>query len=117
MSLQWAVRFGPHECPQRCSWPQSLPGWRYLCMSCGMVVGLGKVPVERGCLAAVLLGLSGCASNKPKPLGPVIEAEELPHRLSDKEKGRLVVLDVRDLAGYEQGHGAGAVRVGPAAGR
>ncbi len=46
-------------------------------------------------------------------MGPLIEAEEFARRLSDKEAGRLILLDVREPSVYEQGHVAGAIRVDP----
>lgn len=68
----------------------------------------------RTCATILAVCLGGCASNRQGGLGPVIEAEDLARRLNAKDSARLILLDVRDLAPYEQGHLAGAIRVDPA---
>jgi thiosulfate/3-mercaptopyruvate sulfurtransferase len=61
----------------------------------------------------LLILVVGCSSARQAPLGPVVEADDLAHRLSQKAADRLVLLDVRDAASYERGHVAGAVHVEP----
>jgi thiosulfate/3-mercaptopyruvate sulfurtransferase len=64
------------------------------------------------CGIAVAALMGGCSA-KVERLGPVVEPEVLARRVSESSR-RLIVLDVRDAAAYEQGHVAGAVRVDPA---
>lgn len=71
----------------------------------------------RASSAMLLCGMaiaSGCSSSSHRaPVGPIIEPEELADQLNDGGDGRIVILDVRAAADYDQGHVRGAVRVDP----
>jgi len=75
-------------------------------------------------LALMLWVGTGCSPAQPTPstrpathtaLPGVMDPAELARRLSNSTTDRLIVLDVRDAAGYESGHIAGAIRVDPTA--
>jgi thiosulfate/3-mercaptopyruvate sulfurtransferase len=78
-----------------------------------MNIGVSGVWVARAVALAVLLMSSGCAATHRTPLGDVIEPEALAGRMTDKSRGRLIVVDVRDAAAFNAGHIAGAVHADP----
>lgn len=70
-----------------------------------------QIQILMGVVAAGVLS-SGCSSAQRRSHSNVIEAKEFVDRLTEQSNGRgLVIFDVREVAAYETGHVAGAVRL------